>query len=409
MENVRIKLLLVKLASLKKNNADCNYINDIVNDFNDIVKESSWFGSRWWDTHLFGLKGLPKEEKNIRVRMIKDLRQAYLDLRKYEDTLSSDSEEEILFAIKEIVGWGGTFINGFISDIKKLIENSPNKGQIENSMSGKKPSKKIETDPLFFNLTVSIIKDLPYLSGILEKFKNSQDPSEIEIAKQLKEYPDLIRSEGLEFFQKSKRKEDNSGSKIFALTAEAKRFLQMKPNESFEHYTTTRWPLPPELQPIGPLIKKPEQEESETKTAHNIVSRWLKRKLVERKKGSINRTRYHIIVLIKESGDLADHIIDVLGDSKSSLFEILNEVSRLNIKLIDMYMKLIVILNHFFLDQKIKRIEKTNIVGIINDIIKKLNEFVLPEFRKPIEEHVKTPEEIADDKADERAEERKEK
>lgn len=85
----------------------------------DILKaEASWWGSRMWAS--LGLRGLPTEERKLRLRMIASANEARKYLNDLEVIITGRAEDKLPRAAESLVDFGNMFLDTFVQDLKDL-------------------------------------------------------------------------------------------------------------------------------------------------------------------------------------------------------------------------------------------------------------------------------------------------
>lgn len=377
-QDISASLLSVKISNFKKRDyeflnkgeylsslaSDC--LNVIEDDKSKLISTASWWGTQFWAR--YGLRNLSKEERLLRLSLLEAARILKYRLRKCENDFSHPDEMKAFVAANDLLIWGKVYNRIFLENFAKIMEINTVKPIELIDETGKKEKKIPDSEKnlfenfktfknLFDNYSqmdqVSLyVKDSGNLTaeeqkryekaeerlheavilanGILDKSKKEQfilnEESNLELINKIKKHHDgilralIIASKG-EF-----------GEPDTLIELAQKMGIQEWASEKTEKEKK-------ELAKKEKEIKEARRKEAELleKVAHNVITRWVRRKLLSLNKDIVKQLRLKIVENIKSATDMLDDIMNILKDSKKSTSDIINTTQTFNKLLLNIY------------------------------------------------------------------------
>jgi len=357
MSNLRKKLLAAKIESFEKTGSSF-YLSGAPDDYQQIksAADSSWWGARLWSR--FGLLGLPKEERKIRLNMIAAGKETIKRLEDIELRLTS---KDFPGAISEYQEFITPFLETFISNFKQLATLEGNR-LIENQ------PKAIEKSPE----PEIIYEEAPPQSNLEDKLQLLKDLRD-KIDQKLVQKVTTIAQSNL--FNKNKVKLFKVRSNNLLMNVSSA--INKNNTESLDYLIKEYDLLNDELDSFLESIAEKTSyliDEDFKKVAHNTIRRWIKRKLMGINPSMMNQLYLKIVDDLLTLTPLIDKVIDSLGDKEIYIKNINGEIQKILSIINSVNSRLRLLVDHSLSTQK-KPHFKDKVRTRLKDISKQLDSF----------------------------------
>lgn len=123
MSDLRKKLLAAKVASFEKTGRATSLAgaSDDLKQAQLVAEAEQWWGAALWN--WFGLLGIGKEERQVRLRMISALKESIDIIKEVEDLLegSQENSEKISQATAKFLEFSSFYLGNFLEDLSELM------------------------------------------------------------------------------------------------------------------------------------------------------------------------------------------------------------------------------------------------------------------------------------------------
>jgi hypothetical protein len=372
-KDIDIALLFAKLEVLDGAKSGGDSYEDLSSGYLSIVKESSWWGSRLFAGRK--LKELSEEDSKYRIEMLKVLAKLYPGIRDFENDISSSDEIESFDTIQKLVSWGRVYIATFIDSFNHLLD-------VKSESRGPSTTDIPPTPGL--GSTEKVTSNLPQKSTSEESEESGEaegSGKETETTKQdadtLKRKLEQLMEEAVAIQMllpaafKINPPTDERRQELQSLSSELISDVAMGPayfleeigvpaiekkkrlqrvidiyeifkglfsNLLTKHKTERINRLVPFLSGTAKNKSKEAAEFVEMqKIAHNVITRWVRRKLLGLSGDSSGPIRLKLTSAVKKVGDKFNVLMNLLESPKTSRIKLKNEIYKFNEDLIEIY------------------------------------------------------------------------
>lgn len=382
--------------------------NFSLKDINDRLSLETKYAS-WWKPKLiskYKLRSLSDPEKSSRVNLIVTFDNLIKDIRRFENDFATTSLSEAFDVAKEIVGWGEAYINTIIPDIKTLaelstIKSSDGYGSSESeekiSNKSKKKSKEkqeesLSTDDMISNAQ-AISKDVKYIEYIIDILnKNIKDDANLKIIKEKISLIISILEMNIPLLiltiktDKSKtvlditKMYDDIISKYNSILKVFSNILGRDVSSLENVYSNLSG------SGIVPIKRSIVDDDRIAKIAHNVLSRWLRKKILGMKKNLYSQVRVIALDNLKNAGDMVNSLLANIESKNIPIAKILEEIYTFNTYIFKVFVQLKTFINIYYNTQanvvdkdnrayQLKNINKNNMIKSIDNILRILGAY----------------------------------
>lgn len=338
----------------------------------ELVSEASWWGSRLWSR--LALIKLQKEERKLRVRLLKALRDSIKDLYAIEDFLLKKDHDAIAEATKEFLKFSRIFHEVVLPDLKELgklggaekllHEGAEDSGDKEPDEEGEAfTGELVDSDEDEKNeegdVVVRETPPTPDLSEHLERLKRKATSAENRLALISERLPESQRKK----FQAALGLINNMLINLDEYDEEEIEGLEGRldtVNNDLEKFVA-------EFKAEAELLI----DDDINKVADNVMTRWVKRKLLSVNPSRQENVKLDVIELMHDFNDEIDKLMDSLEDPSVPNSKILARESVLRDFVFKTGRKIYFLANLYYdyaKKPKLRRTHLTNLKKLLNEV-----------------------------------------